>query len=271
MKLITSWLKINQTLTVVAGITALFVALFASGKVPLKSTAPKIMATSLPKIALVTADSPTWVAEVQSKLVATGRFSQVDTIDAGSTTPTLAQLLGYKSVLVWSDSPFGDSTTLGNNLADYVDAGGGVVIAVFANCSSYMGGRFASSDYFAVEVGPNTSGTELTLGTVHEPASPLMAGVASFDGGTSSFHDGSNSIQVGAIRVADYSDGGPLIARRTINGNRRVDLNFFPPSNDSRADFWISSTDGIKIMANALEYVGLASCDSAPAGMVSWW
>src|SRR5947209_10850069 len=24
-------------------------------------------------------------------------------------------------------------------------------------------------------------------------------------------------------------------------------------------------------MANALEYVGLASCDSAPAGMVSWW
>src|SRR4051812_25900529 len=150
MKMITSWLKINRTLTFVVGITALFVALLAFGKAPLKSTMPKIMAANLPKIALVTSDDPTWVSEVQSKLVATGRFSQVDTIDAGSTTPTLAQLLGYKSVLVWSDSVFSDSTTFGNNLADYVDGGGGVVIAVFANCFSYMGGRFASSDYFAL-------------------------------------------------------------------------------------------------------------------------
>ncbi|PYK30801.1 MAG: PEP-CTERM sorting domain-containing protein [Verrucomicrobia bacterium] len=280
MKLITSWLNINRSFGAVIGISAAFCALLALGKAPstnsttsaaAKQTAPKIMAPSLPKIALVTSDSPTWVAEVQSKLVATGRFSQVDTIDAGSTTPTLAQLLAYKSVLVWTDSGFSDSTTFGNNLADYVDAGGGVVIAVFADVFSYMGGRFASSDYFAVEVGPNTSGTELTLGTVYEPASPLMAGVTSFDGGTSSFHDGSNIVQADAIRVADYSDGEPLIARRTINGNRRVDLNFFPPSSDSRSDFWVSSTDGVTIMANALEYVGLESCVSAPAGMISWW
>src|SRR3954454_4053485 len=137
MKLITSWLKINRTLGAAVATTAMFCALLALGKAPsLNSTAhaaakqivPKIVTPSLPKIALVTADSPTWVAEVQSKLVATGRFTQVDTIDAGSTTPTLAQLLAYKSVLVWADSGFSDSTTLGNNLADYVDAGGGVVI-----------------------------------------------------------------------------------------------------------------------------------------------
>ena len=75
MKPITSWLKINRTLTIVVGITALFVALLASGKAPLKSTAPKIMAMSLPKIALVAADAPPYVSEVQGKLIATGRFS----------------------------------------------------------------------------------------------------------------------------------------------------------------------------------------------------
>src|SRR5438105_9015030 len=130
MQTVTSWLKINRTLIVLVGITALFVALLAAGKAPLKPTSPKIMAMSLPKIALVTADNGSWVSEVQSKLVATGRFGQVDIIDAGSTTPTLAQLLAYKSVFVWSDTSFADPTALGNNLADYVDGGGGVVIAV---------------------------------------------------------------------------------------------------------------------------------------------
>src|SRR6267378_5137405 len=270
MQIITSWLKINRAFGAMVGLTALSCALLALGKAPLKSTASKIMAPSLPKIALVTADNASWVSEVQSKLVATGRFSQVDTIDAGTTTPTLAQLLAYKSVLVWSDSSFGDSTALGNNLADYVDGGGGVVIAVFTDASVPLSGRFVSDDYYVLE--PNSQGSgQLTLGTVYEPSSPLMAGVTSFDGGTSSFRDGNPILNANAVRVADWSDGEPLIARRTINGNRRVDLNFFPPSTDSRNDFWVSSTDGVKIMANALEYVGLATCAPAPAGMVSWW
>src|SRR5947209_6599998 len=186
MKLITSWLKINRTLAVMAGITVLFIALLASGKVPLKSAAPKIMAPSLPKIALVAADNVSWASEVQSKLVATGRFSQVDLIDGNSTTPTLAQLQAYKSVLVWSDGAFNNPTTLGNNLADYVDGGGGVVIAVFTDASVPLAGRFVSDDYYVLE--PNSQGEgQLTLGTVYEPSSPLMAGVTSFDGGTSSF------------------------------------------------------------------------------------
>src|SRR2546421_12601320 len=271
MKLLSSWLKINRTLTVVLGITALFVALLASGKTPLKSTAPKIMAMSLPKIALVAADNPSFVSEVQGKLIATGRFSQVDIIGASSTTPTVNQLRAYKSVLVWSDSGFANATALGNNLADYVDGGGGVVIAVFTDAIVPLSGRFVSDDYYVLEPTSDAIGGQLTLGTIYEPSSPLMAGVTSFDGGSSSFRDGTPILNANAVRVADWSDGEPLIARRTINGNRRVDLNFFPPSSDSQNGFWVSSTDGVKIMANALEFVGLASCDSAPAGMVSWW
>src|SRR2546423_8661813 len=274
MQTVTSWLKINRTLSVVLGITALFLALLASGKAPLKSTSPKVMAPSLPKIALVAADSSTLANDAQSKLIATGRFSQVDVIDAHSTTPTVQQLRAYKSVLVWSDSAFADASTFGNNLADYVDGGGGVVIAVFANLSSVLnqvGGRFASEDYFAIEPAGVASGTELTLGTIYEPTSPLLNGVTTFDGGTSSYHINTGTLNTNGVRVADWSNGQPLIARRTINKVQRADLNFFPPSSDVSPDFWTSSTDGVKIMANALEFVGLASCDSAPAGMVSWW
>src|SRR6267143_4301659 len=197
MKLLSSWLKINRTLGATVTTTLLFCALLALGKAPSKSSthvsikpsAPKLPATSLPKIALVAADAPSFVSEVQGKLIATGRFGQVDIIDASSTTPTANQLRAYKSILVWSDSGFADDTALGNNLADYVDGGGGVVIAVFANFSfvlNQVGGRFASEDYFAIEPAGQTSGTELTLGTVYEPASPLMNGVTTFDGGTSS-------------------------------------------------------------------------------------
>jgi hypothetical protein len=269
MRIITSWLRINRSFNAVVGITVLFVALFAFGRAPSKSAAPKIMAVSLPKIALVAADTASWVTEVQSKLVATGRFSQVDIIDASSTTPTLAQLLGYKSVLVWNDLGFSDSTTLGNNLADYVDAGGGVVIAVFTDASEPLFGRFASDDYYALEPLSQTDGPVLTLGTVYEPGSPLMSGVNSFDGGSSSFR-GTGSLNANAVRVADWSNGDPLIVRRTINGNRRVDLNFFPPSTDSRNDFWVASTDGTTIMANALEFV-VPVCVTPPANMISWW
>src|SRR5690242_2688760 len=152
MKLITSWLRINRTLGVAVALTGIFCALLALGKAPpkaspqvsAKSSSPKLSVTPLPKIALVTSDTPSWVNEVQTKLVATGRFSQVDLIDAGSGTPTVDQLRAYKSVMVWGDSNFLDSNALGNNLADYVDGGGGVVIAVFGNTGGIMSGRFAA-------------------------------------------------------------------------------------------------------------------------------
>jgi hypothetical protein len=204
------------------------------------------------KVAIVGAPADTsWNADVQAKLSATGFFSNVDIFDAASMTPTLAQLLAYRSVLVFNDTSFADSTALGNNLADYVDAGGGVVTAVFANASIPLGGRFSSADYYALEPAGQDESTELTLGTIHELGSPLLAGVTNFDGGTSSFRS-TGTLNGAAIDVADWSNGSPLIARRTINGTARVDLNFYPPSSDARSDFWTSGSDGGLLMGNAL-------------------
>jgi len=206
-----------------------------------------------------------WNSDVQAKLLSTGQFSTVDTYLINEVTPTLAQLQTYKAVLVYSDHPgFADSVTLGNNLADYVDAGGGVVVAVFADASFPFAGRFATDDYWAIEPGAQTQGVHLTLGTVHIAGSPLLAGVLSFDGGSSSYA-GTAALNAAAVDVADWSDGAPLIASRVIGGTNRVDLNFFPPSNAVRSDLWLHATDGAKLMANALNYVAGVTLPAQPA------
>ncbi|MDX1684026.1 MAG: DUF4082 domain-containing protein, partial [Saprospiraceae bacterium] len=204
-------------------------------------------------------NSPAWNTEVQDKLIASGAFSVVDAYLINNVTPTLAQLMQYDAVLVYSNGAgYQNSTQLGNNLADYVDAGGGVVTAVFANASIPFGGRFNSDNYWCIQPASQSQGVVLTLGTVHEPGSPLMVGVNSFNGGSSSYRS-TGSVHPMATRVADYNNGSPLIVRREINGTNRVGLNFFPPSNDSRGDFWLASTDGVQIMVNALNFTGGAT------------
>ncbi|HKE41503.1 MAG TPA: PEP-CTERM sorting domain-containing protein [Casimicrobiaceae bacterium] len=204
-------------------------------------------------------NSPSWNNDVQSKLVSTGLFpGGVDIINISTTTPSLATLKQYNAVLVYSDGAgFADGVTLGNNLADYVDAGGGVVTAVFITASIPLTGRFNSANYYIIQPTSQQSGSQQTLGTVYLPADPLMAGVTSFNGGTNSYRPSSSSLHPGAVRVADWSGPGtiPLIAKGMINGHPRVDLGFYPPSVDARSDFWLSSTNGARIMANALLFV----------------
>lgn len=97
------------------------------------------------KVAIIGAEATansSWVTDVQNKLISTGFFSSVDVFNGNTTTPTLAQLQTYRSVLVWSDSGFADATALGNNLFSYVNGGGGVVQAVFADAGiTPLGGQ----------------------------------------------------------------------------------------------------------------------------------
>jgi hypothetical protein len=215
------------------------------------------------KVAILGApNTASWNDDVQAKLQATGKFAQVDIINVATTTPTLPQLQAYQAVLLYTDGACcADSTTLGNNLADYVDAGGGVVAAVFATASIPIAGRFNTSNYWAIQPTGQQSSANATLGTIYLPGSPILAGVATFDGGSSSYRPSTSNLHPNATRVADWSGAGtiPLIATRVINGKNRVDLGFFPPSTDARSDFWVASTDGAKIMANALVYVGAAA------------
>ena len=188
-------------------------------------------ATAAPiKVAIVAADTDAVEINVESILVSLGQFSRVDVIDVkgAASTPTLATLKQYNAVIVWSNSQFGNATLLGNTLADYVDAGGGVVEAVYSTNSFdrlYLGGRYLSGGYSGLNLG-NTGVTNLSLGTVNIPASPILTGVtASRLTGTFRFDTG--SVRAGSVDVADWSIA-PLVVTTAVGSHTTVDLNFYP-------------------------------------------
>jgi hypothetical protein len=201
-----------------------------------------------------------WLDDVQNKLIATGAFNSVTTYNLYSTgTPTLAYLQGFDAVLVYTDYGCQDPTTFGNNLAAYIDGGGGVVNCVFSNASVLINGAFNTTAYQVIvpNNGQNSS-PQLTLGTILDPCHAIIQGITSFDGGSSSYRSSSNTLAPGATFVANWSNGDWLVAQKTGVGPmnaRRADLNFYPPSSTVRSDFWDAATQGGQLMANALLWV----------------
>ena len=209
------------------------------------------------RVAIFAADLPAYYNDVRTKVQSVGLFSQVDAFDARNITPTLSQLSQYDSVLIWGDYSFNDGVTFGNVLADYVDAGGGVLVAVFAldNSTGYaIQGRLRSGGYLPFVTATSSSGVSgLTL--VKDDAShPIVQGINSFNGGSTGYHNAPSSIASGAALVAHWSNGQPLVGVRQTNSGRVAGLNFWPPSSDAISGNWLSSTDGGRLMANALAW-----------------
>lgn len=200
--------------------------------------------------------SASWNADVKAKIQGTGLISgSVDIFNAASSTPTLAAMLAYDAVLVYSDTSYANSALLGNVLADYVDAGGGVVEMTFSHYSpSYglgLGGRFVTGNY-DVFTDTTSQGSCGDLGVRVDPGHSLFAGVTSFDGGFSAYCDTGISVKAGAQALAYWTNGEEFAAIRTDKAAAVLGLNFYAPSSSVRSDFWNASTDGAKLMANAL-------------------
>jgi uncharacterized repeat protein (TIGR02543 family) len=207
-----------------------------------------------PKIAIF---GDFWGEEVQAKLLSTGFFSRIDIFPMSGATPTLSLLEQYHAVLVYTcGTSFQNVSAWGDVLADYSDDGFGVVLAMFTlgdpgnNLS--LEGRICTDGYLPFVQDPTDSGTDLTL-VADEPYHPILDGVASFDGGTSSYHS-TVSLTTGATLVAHWSDGCPLVATKKLTAGYVVGLNLFPPSDDSRSDFWDASTDGDFLLANTMAW-----------------
>jgi|GEM_PF-1292574 len=200
-----------------------------------------------------------WNADVQSKILGPGTIAQVDAflITAGNPVPTLADLRKYQSVLVYSDSSFNNSTNIGDVLADYVDQGGGVVVATFAfagNTTYGMRGRFVTGGYSAFTTGNVATASGLTLAK-DIPGHPLLDGVTSLNGGTSSYRIAPLALN-GSTLVAHWNNGDPLVVSKDVGPGRVVGLNFYPPSNNALSGGWLTNTDGARLMANALLWAG---------------
>jgi len=204
--------------------------------------------------------SAPFFTDPQNRLLASGFFASVAVINAGAVTPTLAELQQYDAVLVWSNFDFADSTALGDALADYVNGGGGVVVAVFSNSSAtsgrFLAGRWITHDYTVIPTQSGNITGAATIGTINLPAHPIMAGVTNFSGGTSSFRPSAPAFPDPGVLdiVAHWSDGRTLAVVREDAVGSRVDLGFYPPSDAVFPGFWSGSTDGGLLLANALKF-----------------
>jgi hypothetical protein len=225
-------------------------------------------------VAVLTSETnAVWNADVTNKIAGVGPISRVDffRVAAGDPMPSPAQLQSYQSVLVYSDEYFNDNVGLGNELADYVDQGGGVVLNTFVFWDQYglsIQGRLTNG-YLPFTTSGQSLAANPTL-VADLPLNPLLDGVNSFNGGASAYMNSPISIAPGATLVAHWSNGQPLVGSTNHAPGRVVGLNFFPPSSDAGAGFWVSSTDGAKLMVNALLWSGRIppTIISAPADQV---
>jgi len=77
----------------------------------------------------------------------------VDYYDARVGTPTVATLSNYDCVFTWVDAAYADKVAFGDNLADYVDAGGKVILGQWCYPSDQLfslGGRIMTAAYCPV-------------------------------------------------------------------------------------------------------------------------
>lgn len=227
-----------------------------------------------PRVLVLGADAEDNLADVVMKLSATERFDFVDSFNAFTGIPDLLFLQQYDGVLVWSNYPFFNPYEYGNLLADYVDSGGGVVVAALATgqangyTTTWLSGRWTTSSYQVLIPDGDFQYGATTLGAVQEPHHPVMQGVQNFHGGSASARSMNATLSAGSRRIANWSDGSVLVAVNYAMNTPRVDLNFMPPSNDVYSEMWRTNTDGAKLMANALTRVagaGVASLSSSSA------
>ena len=209
--------------------------------------------------AAATSSTASQFVETERVLVDSLAFDSVTVINTVTDTPTLDDLLVFDSVIVWTNNTPDDPDAVGDVLADYVDAGGGVVVAVFANSSTTtdrdIGGRWrGNSDYEVIVPRSGNQSGAASLGDILEPDHPIMDGVVTFFGGTSSFRPNITDLNPGARTIAEWEDGRVLVA---IGANeKRVDLGFYPPPSTASSSFWDIGTDGDLLLVQSLLFAG---------------
>jgi hypothetical protein len=196
--------------------------------------------------------------DVQAVLNQTAAFAKVDLFDAQFDTPNVTTLRGYEAALVFSNAEWGNATALGDNMAKYFEAGGNVVLAVFATTTGVgspefsLLGRWKSEGYDLITPAAQISPKEDKDLIFVEPRSRLLNGVANLTA-TQAFQS-TGAVSSPDVVVAKWGSGAPLIVRGERKGRKIVALNFYPPSSRARSDFWDITTSGAAIMRNALLY-----------------
>ncbi|MEM2870294.1 MAG: PKD domain-containing protein [Thermoplasmata archaeon] len=206
-----------------------------------------------------------WDSDLPKKLRAfTSDFSTVDSYDGRSGTPDWATVSKYGNILVWSDwyfwYGFQNGAELGDLMANYVDAGGSLVLATYAMYqygNFYLSGRFLSENYYAIQPTQSIVYHNPSIGTIDQPGHPVMANVSNIyfpSGYTYGIYQ--TGVAEGAKAISHWNSGMILAAEKNIGGTDRVDINLMPVSSDTSYYYSCYAGDGDDLFRNALIYGG---------------
>lgn len=192
-----------------------------------------------------------WNADVELLLDSTGLFTSVRAYDLSDEssqiyiTPEWEDVENYEAILVYGEEPFGDPDGLGDLLADFVDAGGGVAVAgnAFAGPGNALGGRFVAEGYMPFTTGGTPSGPSGPLRAIREVrpygVHEIFLNVILFYGGPGSYHVQGLGLAPEAELLATWENGEPFAAVLPPEvptfsspswAGRVCALNMFPPS-----------------------------------------
>ena len=174
-------------------------------------------------VLIVSSDLGVPPSTLQSQLQAEPGINSVSLYDAEFNTPTLSDLQQYDAVVVFSNSPFADAVTLGDELADYQDGGGMVTGLQFDWYGSPFGldGRWITGGY-----SPFQSPDGFLSGSATEATctfGPICAGVS---GLTSNFW-GSMTLNAGAQSIGTWNDNTDLAAYKLTGSTTAFAVNAY--------------------------------------------
>ena len=233
--------------------------------------APAHAQDALDPLRVLVLGTPTiWVHtfDVVNSLEADGRLEGVDSFEIAEVAPTAADIEGYDVLFVFAERPFEDGTGFGDLLADFVDDGGGVVVAAYAfSSSSSLSGRFVTEGYLPLTVNGSNSGPSGPMALerlpyprgVHEAFLDMIR----FYGGPASLHSTGLSVVPGAELLGRWENGEPGIAAKEMDVGRVIAINAFPVSNALRGnyppvrDFWDARvSEGAALFTSSVVWAG---------------
>ncbi len=196
--------------------------------------------------------------DLQMRLQQTMRFTAVDLIDVVTQTPGLQQLQEYDAIITWSNVGYYNSSDLGYLFADYVDSGGGVVVAGFANVTNQVGhfldGRWLTEGYELIKHTAGLQSGIADLGLVVDPNHRLAEGISTVTGTYMArpFLDETWGLNRGRV-ILEWNDGRMLAVADDFLP-QRADLGMHPVHDTCSSGYLESNSDGVDLIANALIY-----------------
>ncbi|TFB12660.1 T9SS type A sorting domain-containing protein [Candidatus Marinimicrobia bacterium MT.SAG.4] len=207
-----------------------------------------------PKVLLLAAEFPEFEDLAETALISTGLFvdSDIDALISPSLI-TLNDLTPFDAVLMWTDFNFADPQNIGDVLKQYVDSGGGVILATYAYSTNWaIQGAILDADY-----SPFIPGTEqsvsgrLDLSSLQFPGHPIFANININPEYWSNSNYSNPSLNTGGILLAQDTFGNNVVAENSTG--KVVGITVFPTILDVNN---FDTNDETRLMfANALYYV----------------